>query len=102
MVYGVFSPESSYNMNTLKRVKMIAQEYGKKVVQVRDSSSSPNEVSIDRIYMYHSFIFCLFLIVSGTVMLETEVMCYNKQFMIMVIKRLRKRLSEDSYILKLF
>ena len=35
-------------------------------------------------------------------MRETEVMLYNKQFMIMIIKGLRKGISEHGYVLKLF
>ena len=42
-----------------------------------------------------------FSIVSRAVMREIKVMRYNKLFMIMIIKRLRKDLSEHGYVLKL-
>ena len=81
---------------------MILQKYVKKVDQVRDPYCNPKEIFIDRIYMYHLFISYLFSIVSGAVMREIEVMRYNKQFMIMIIKRLTKSLSEHGYVLKIF
>ena len=74
-------------MNTLNRMKMILKECVKIVDEV-DSYCNPNEISIDRIYTYHLLISYLFSIVSGAVMQETEVMSYNKQFMIMIIKHL--------------
>ena len=72
-------------MNTLNRVKMIQQEYVKKVVQVKDTSCNPNEISIDRKYMYYLFISYEVSIVSGAGMREIEVMRYNKQFLIVII-----------------
>ena len=71
-------------------MKMILQEYVKKVDQVREPYGNPNEISIDGRYMYHLSISYLFSIVSGAVMREIEVKLQNKQFMIMIIKRLRK------------
>ena len=81
---------------------MILQKYIKKVNQVRDPYCNPNEISVDRIYMYLLFICYLFSVFSGADMREIEVMRYKKLFMIMIIKRLRKGFSEHGYVLKLF
>ena len=90
-------------MNTLKRVKMTQQKYvKKKKVQVKGASCNPNEISIDRNYMYYLFISYEVSIVSGASMREIEVMRYNKQFLIVIINSLRKVLSEHGYVLKLF
>ena len=59
-------------MNALKKRKIILQEYVKKVGQVRVPYCNPNEISIDRTYMYHLFISYLFSIVSGAVMREMQ------------------------------
>ena len=75
----------------------ICQKYGPR----RDPYCNPKEISMDRRYMYHLFIFYPFSILSRAVMREIKVMHYNKLFMIMIIKRLRKDLSEHGYVLKL-
>ena len=54
-------------------MKMILQEYVKKVDQVRDPYGNPNEISIDRRYMYHLSISYLFSIVSGAIIREIKV-----------------------------
>ena len=77
-----------------KENENVLQKYLKKVDQVRDPYCNPKEISIDRIYVYHLCISYLFSIVSGAVMREIEVMHYNKQFIIMIMKHLRKGVSE--------
>ena len=56
---------------------MILQKYIKKVNQVRDPYCNPNEISVDRIYMYLLFICYLFSVFSGADMREIEVMRYK-------------------------